>query len=51
MKDANAAMTLLEDDLKKFSGSERDSNPRPLCYQPITIEFIYFSRVLRPLNL
>ena len=32
MKDANAAITLPENDLKN-SGFERDSNPRPLRYR------------------
>jgi len=30
MRDANAAITLLEKCPEKISGSERDSNPRPL---------------------
>ena len=33
MKDANAAMTLLEKRPENISGSERDSNPRPLRYR------------------
>ena len=32
MKDANAAITLLEKGTEKNFGFERDSNPRPLCY-------------------
>ena len=32
MIDANAAITLLEKHLKKFSGFEQDSNPRPSRY-------------------
>ena len=33
MKDVNAAITLLEKWPEKISGSERDSNPWPLCYR------------------
>ena len=33
MKDANAAIKLLEKWPENISGSERDSNPRPLCYR------------------
>ena len=33
MKDANTAITLLENWPGKNSGFERDSNPRPLCYR------------------